>query len=213
MTEQEPPKQPLMDLQNILIPVVLAIVLTYFLFPQYNDAELRQQNANMSARLDMLQQTKANVDYCNGQYSNLSSVYGNLAHEVSLLSHDSVSYSGRLNNSESRMLQCEQNVSNLNNALISGLAAADARMDNTTAGLQNADTQLAINITAMQAAVNSIALNQSNQSEAIYTLIIVQGYQSSNISSINGSLIYQTLRIDNLTRVSSILCAYNSSWC
>jgi len=220
MTEPEQPKQPLMDLQNIALPIIASLVLVYFLLPQYNDSELRQQNANLSARLDLFQQTKADIDYCNGQYSNLSNAHGNLTGKVFLMAHDFDLFGIRLNSSEMHLSQDEGNISEVRNALSSGLAAANARMDNMTEGLQNSDTQLAVNITAMQAAVNSISLNQSNiflnqsnQSEAIYTLIIVQDYHSGNISSINGNLTYQTQRIDNLTRAYAILCAYNSSWC
>jgi hypothetical protein len=213
MTEPEQPKQPLTDLQSIIVPVILAFVLVYFALPQYNDSELRQQNVNLTARLDLLQQTKADTDYCNGQYSTLSNAHGNLTGKVFLMAHDFDLFGIRLNSSEMHLSQDEGNISEVRNALSSGLAAANADIDNKVTGLQNADTQLAVNMTAMQAAVSSIVLNQSNQSEAIYTLIIIQGYHSSNISSINGNLTYQTQRIDNLTRAYAIMCAYNSSWC
>lgn len=199
----------IMDFLPLVVPAILAIVAVYFLFPQYNDSEMRNTINSTNIRIDSLNDSKANLTQFD---SNFSKIHANISIHNSTIAF----FESKLTSFLSRILEVEENTTSASSSIASissKVTAQDTAISSLTDG-----------IASLRSRMNQIGNEtEDNYGDALDWAATL----NTRIDSLNDSMqdavgrqdlieANQTIlrnRIDALNVTVQKLCLFNSSWC
>ncbi len=229
MTEQPLQKRKEgIDPTPIVISVIISLLAVLYLFPQYNDTQLRNEIEAkfILANNDIasLESSKANLTQFNDNFTCINSNITNFSSRQTF-------FEGKLTDFLARLLVQEQNSTYALNS-ISAINSKLANHDPNLSAILLSEANLSANITSLRDGLNSLTANSSqtfNWSTYFDMMLndlntTLQLLNNSNYASLNNSINLLNAQVSMISANLSVigyrlgiieqkLCILNSSWC
>jgi len=154
-----------LEYAQLIVPVVLSIVAVYFLFPQYDDSKIINNENILNEQIASLANQKANISAFDSDFSSIRSNQSNFSSTQSF-------FEGKLQNFLDRLIPIEQNTST-NLISIAGLnqhlTSTDGNITSFFNALSSANASYAANFTSINAGITDLQNQITDFRNSTYT--------------------------------------------